>query len=103
MEKSSKKTNAQATADVRKWWDNNPFTLGVATGDYNKHDLVGRQPIEKMDLAYFQEIDKRFRKHMGLNVQKPGLPLLSGVIDFEADIKGKKVLDIAIGSGKVIR
>ncbi len=93
------KTRSEATADVRKWWDENPFTLGVATGDYKKHDLVGRQPVEKMDIAYFREIDRRFRKHMGLNVQKPGKPLLSGVIDFDADIKGKKVLDIATGSG----
>ncbi|MBU6142086.1 methyltransferase domain-containing protein [Patescibacteria group bacterium] len=52
-----------------------------------------------MTLEYFEEINRRFRKHMGLNVQKPGHPLLSGVIDFDADIKGKKVLDIATGSG----
>ncbi len=91
-------TQEQKTKEVQAWWDKNPFTLGAATGDYKGHDLVGRIPEEKIDLHYFQEVDRRFRKHSGTGAQEDGKPLLSTLIDYQY-IRGKKVLDIAVGTG----
>lgn len=86
------------TKNIEKWWDENPFTLGLATNDYHKDDLVGRVSDEKMDLGYFNEIERKFRKHHGIHAQGDGMPLLSNLIDFNF-IKGKDVLDIAVGTG----
>ncbi len=85
------------TREVQEWWDKNPFTLGVA-GDYNKGDLVGRIPYEKMNLQYFEEINRRFRKHSGIGAQKNNEPLLSKLVDY-THFRGMQVLDIATGSG----
>jgi len=92
------KRNQVTTQDVEKWWDENPFTLGVATNNYKENDLVGRKPIEQMDKKYFSEINRKFRKHHGRFVQGEGKPLLSNLIDYSF-LKGKKVLDIAVGTG----
>lgn len=93
-----KKSNLTLTKDIEKWWDENPFTLGVATNDYKSNDLVGKKSLEEMDLFYFSEIDRKFRKHHGRFVQDDDSPILSNLIDFNL-IRGKKVLDIAVGTG----
>lgn len=93
-----KKSSIASTQEVERWWDENPFTLGVATNDYENNDLVGRIPFEKMDKNYFNKIESKFHKHHGSVAQYANKPLLSNLIDFDF-IKGKKVLDIAIGSG----
>lgn len=87
------------TEEVRAWWESNPFTFGAATNDYRNRDLVGKLPLEKMNLDYFQEIERRFRKHSGTGAQLPDELLLSKLIDYDLSIKDKKVLDIATGSG----
>lgn len=83
---------------VENWWNENPFTLGAAKKDYNKEDLVGRIDFDKMDLSYFQEIERKFRKHTRFGGQEDGMPILSKLVDYQW-INGKKVLDIAVGSG----
>lgn len=85
-------------SEVENWWDNNPFTLGVSGSDYLKEDLVGRVPEEKLTLEYFNEIERRWRKHTKDGAQHDGEPVLSMLVDYDF-IKGKKVLDIAVGSG----
>lgn len=92
------KKNKELTEQVREWWEQNPFTMGVATKNYNTCDLVGRIPLEDMDLHYFNEIDRKFRKHIGIGAQDKDKPLLSNLIDFSL-IKDKDVLDVAVGSG----
>lgn len=86
------------TKEIQKWWNDNPFTLGVATGDYRKRDLVGRIAEEKMNAEYFTEIDRRFRKHSGWGGQAENEPLLSKLVDYSL-LKDRLVLDIATGSG----
>lgn len=87
----------EKTKEIQDWWDKNPFTLGVATGAYKNRDLVGRVDSEKMDLKFFQEIERRFRKHIGTGSQDLNKPLLSKFMS--EDLNGKDVLDIATGSG----
>jgi ubiquinone/menaquinone biosynthesis C-methylase UbiE len=86
---------AKHTKEVEEWWDKNPFTLGLSD---KSDDLVGRIDPENMDLHYFQEIDRKFRKHTYGGLQDDGAPLFSKFIDY-ASLKGKDVLDIAVGSG----
>lgn len=80
---------------VKLWWNNNPFAFGVSNAD---NDQVGTIPLGKMNLAYFEEIEKRFRKHSRGGGQEDGAPLLSKLIDYNW-LKGKKGLDVAVGSG----
>lgn len=91
----SDKTLSAQTDDVEKWWDTHPFTLGLSD---KSDDLVGRIDSSKMDLHYFQEIECKFRKHTRGGSQEDEAPLFSTFIDYEW-IKGKDVLDIAVGSG----
>lgn len=69
---------------VKEWWDKNPFTYLMD----NKHITP--------DWAFFRNIDRKIIKWMPW-AQK-GYPLLSHVVPYES-LKGKKVLDIAIGTG----
>lgn len=85
----------QKTEEVKQWWENNPFAFGVSN---KKGDQVGTIPIGKMNLNYFEEIEKRFRKHSRGGGQEDRAPLLSKLIDYDW-INGKKGLDIATGSG----
>lgn len=87
--------NASETESVKDWWNAHPFAFGVSN---EKRDQVGTVPFSRMDRAYFDSIEKRFRKHHRFAAQKDGAPLLSNLIDY-ATLKGKKVLDIATGSG----
>jgi ubiquinone/menaquinone biosynthesis C-methylase UbiE len=87
-----------STSDVERWWEENPFTFGVATRNYQKNDLVGRIAVEEMNLQYFKEVERKFRKHSASAGQEDGDPLLSKLVDYSF-IKDKRVLDIACGTG----
>lgn len=69
---------------VKDWWNQNPFIYS-----FDKKEVVP-------DEAFFREIDRKFIKWTPWT-QTDNRPL-SGVIDF-ASLKGKRVLDIAIGTG----
>ncbi|MGH7175320.1 MAG: class I SAM-dependent methyltransferase [Minisyncoccia bacterium] len=83
------------TKDVETWWEANPFAFGVSN---TARDQVGTIPLEKMDLAYFDTIESQFRKLSRGAAQNDGAPLFSNLVDPNS-LKGKKVLDIAVGSG----
>lgn len=86
------------TDEVARWWEQNPFTLGVATEAGESPELVGRVDFSKMDSRYFDEIDRKFRKHSRGGGQEDGEPILSKLVDYTW-LRGKKVLDIAVGTG----
>lgn len=79
---------------VEDWWNNNPFTLGLSNS--NKHDLTGR--VEQIDLAFFKEVERKMRKWWVGATHEPGKPILSKFVPYES-LKGKQVLDIAVGTG----
>lgn len=89
-------SNSELNKKVSDWWENNPFTFGLSE---KSGDLVGRIDFSKMDLNYFKEIERKFRKHTQGGSQEDGAPLFSKLINYSEDIAGKKVLDVAIGSG----
>jgi len=72
---------------VKNWWNDNPFVYTFDKPEINPQEV--RQD-------FFKEVDRKFIKWTpwGQNDDKP----LSGVIDYER-LRGKKVLDIAIGTG----
>lgn len=86
----------ELTGKVEEWWNNNPFAFGYGN---DKGDQVGTIELSKMDRSYFEEIERRFRKHSRGGAQDEGKPLFSNIIDYERQVTGKRVLDIATGSG----
>jgi len=80
----SKKYNymSELKHKIKDWWNNYPFTYFV------KNDMGG--------WAFFRNIDRKVLKWMPW--AQDGYPLLSNLIDYEK-LKGKKVLDIACGTG----
>ncbi|MBU0648615.1 class I SAM-dependent methyltransferase [Patescibacteria group bacterium] len=68
---------------IKDWWNKNPFTY-----------LMDKP--SQVDWAFFRNIDRKIIKWMPW-AQK-GYPLLSSLIDY-SKLKGKDILDIAIGSG----
>ena len=85
----------QKTSEVRSWWDSHPFAFGVTN---TKHDQVGTIAHDLMDKSYFDQVERRFRKHHRFAAQADGAPVLSNLVDYTT-LKDKKVLDIATGSG----
>lgn len=84
--------NNQKISEVEKWWNNNPFTYNGSTG-------VGKVAEAKdLDLQFFKDADRKYKKHSGGATQEDGKPVFSKYIDFES-LRGKKVLDIATGTG----
>lgn len=81
---AEEKTSQEMTKKVQDWWNANPFTY-----------LMDNKEIIP-DWAFFRNIDRKIIKWMPW-AQK-GYPLLSSVIDY-SQLKGKKVLDIAVGTG----
>ncbi len=93
----SKEEAKSYTEVVRNWWNSHPFTLGLASNESgNKYDITGR--MEQLDLHFFQEVDRKMRKFYGTSGQPEGAPLLSTLVPYE-ELRGKKALDIAVGSG----
>jgi len=76
--------NGDLTQKTKDWWNSHPFTY-----------LMNNQEI-KADWAFFRNIDRKIIKWMPW--AQIGYPLLSSVVDYAA-LSGKKVLDIAIGTG----
>mgnify|MGYP003975741561 CR=1 FL=1 len=76
--------NTSLGSKVANWWNDNPFVYS-----FEKKDFVP-------DKVFFREIDRKFIKWTPW-AQNDSTPL-SGVIDFES-LSGKRVLDIAIGTG----
>ena len=78
------------TKKVKKWWDDNPFTFIDGEG-------VGIVANDQQDLEFFKKVERTFRRH-GQSYQEKNEPLYSNFVDYES-LKGKKVLDIASGTG----
>lgn len=83
------------TADIEAWWNAHPFAFGVSN---TRGDQVGTVDQASMDRAYFDEVERRFRKHHRGAAQEDGEPLFSKIVD-RAWLQNKDVLDIAVGSG----
>lgn len=92
----ARKSNAELTLDVERWWNDHPFSFGFGN---TQGDQVGTIEIDKMDRAYFDDIERRFRKHARGGAQEEGAPLFSKLINYETQVRNKRVLDIATGSG----
>lgn len=82
------------TDNVRQWWDRNPFTMGL--GSKEENDLTGR--VEQVDAKFFQETDRKLRKWWVGATHEEGQRVLAKFVPY-ALLRGKKVLDIAIGTG----
>lgn len=67
---------------IRDWWNGYPFTYFVK-------DEIGSWP-------FFRNVDRKILKWMPW--AQDGYPLLSNLIDYKS-LKGKKILDIACGTG----
>ncbi len=84
--------NDTATKKVQTWWNENPFTYNGVLG-------VGElQKLEEQDLAYFDKAEARYIKHTDISTQNIGEPVFSKYVEY-SELKGKKVLDIATGTG----
>lgn len=84
--------NKEKTVEVRNWWNTNPFT-------YNKSIGVGKTvEVADMDIAFFDRMNARYMKHSGNATQDADKPVFSKFIEYSS-LKGKKVLDIAVGTG----
>lgn len=77
---------------VQSWWEKNPFV-------YNKALGVGRVvETNEMDIGFFDNVERRYKKHSGGSTGDWSKPVFSRFISYK-DLKGKKVLDIASGTG----
>jgi ubiquinone/menaquinone biosynthesis C-methylase UbiE len=74
----------ELTEKTKNWWNDNPFTYLMDNKNINS------------DWTFFRNIDRKIIKWMPW--AQTGYPLLSGVIDYKS-LSGKKVLDIAVGTG----
>ncbi len=88
---SPEKDPSSLNEKVERWWNENPFTLGLA-----KDDLTGR--VEQTDLAFFKEVERKMRKWTVGATHEVGEPILARFVPYQS-LKGKKVLDIAVGTG----
>lgn len=75
--------DAELNSRVRSWWHRNPFNYFV--GD------------EEGSWAFYRNIDRKFLKWIPF-MQTGGYPFLTRYVDMKG-LKGKKVLDIACGTG----
>ena len=80
---------------VRDWWNTNPYSYGLSKKDGYRD--VGNVDDAQLDLAFFERYMKKVRKHFD-DAQSLDQPLTARFLDYNA-LKGKKVLDVAIGSG----
>ncbi len=80
------------TKEVENWWDTNPFT-------YNGDKGVGKiAEVEAMDLAFFETAERKYRKNTDGVTQDADKPVFSKFVPY-ASLRGKRVLDIAVGTG----
>ena len=81
--------------DVRDWWNINPYSYGLSKkGSYRD---VGDVDDSELDLAYFDNYMRKVRKHFN-DAQNVDQPLTARFLDYDS-LRGKKVLDLAIGTG----
>lgn len=80
---------------IKEWWDRAPYTYGLASGE--SYTDVGDVDDAQIDSHFFDEYMRKTRKHFD-DAQQPGEPTAARFIPY-ADLKGKKVLDIATGLG----
>lgn len=85
----------QLTEKVRDWWNNHPYTYGLAS-DGSFQD-VGDVDDDSVDGRFFDEYMRKTRKHF-FDAQQPDEPTAARFIDY-ARLDGKKALDIATGLG----
>jgi ubiquinone/menaquinone biosynthesis C-methylase UbiE len=93
------KNTEELNSNVKKWWNDNPYTYGLSNRDRKKGGYIDVGDIDdsKLTPEYFEKYMKKARKHFR-DAQKPEERTAARFIDYDA-IKGKKVLDIAIGVG----
>jgi ubiquinone/menaquinone biosynthesis C-methylase UbiE len=75
--------DGQLNDRVRSWWNDHPFNYFVG--------------VEEGSWAYFRNVDRKFLKWMPY-MQQGGYPFLTNFVDMDG-LKGKRVLDIACGTG----
>ncbi|MFC1612616.1 class I SAM-dependent methyltransferase [Patescibacteria group bacterium] len=83
-------TNEELKQSIRSWWHKNPFI-------YDKHRGAEKNQEPVLDWAFFRNTDQKVIKWMSPWAHT-GYPLLSNLVDYQA-LRGKKVLDIAVGTG----
>lgn len=83
----------EKTEKVENWWNTNPFT-------YNGSKGVGRlsEEASTLDIDYFDTAERKYKKHTNESTQTGDTPVFSKYIEYEK-LRGKKVLDIATGTG----
>jgi len=86
------KEQERDTAKVANWWDTNPFTYNNDLGVSKAGDA------ESLDIGFFDTAERKYIKHSGAAIQEAGQPVFSKFIDY-SELKGKRVLDIAVGTG----
>lgn len=69
---------------VQDWWHNNPFNYFV--------------DVEEGSWEFYREVDRKFLKWIPFTQKVGGYPFLTRYIDMHG-LKGKKLLDIACGTG----
>lgn len=83
-------TNEELKKSVKTWWNKNPFI-------YDKHMGAAKEREPVLDWAFFRNTDQKVIKWMSPWAHAC-FPLLGNLIDYSG-LKGKRVLDIAVGSG----
>jgi ubiquinone/menaquinone biosynthesis C-methylase UbiE len=87
---SKSEINDELKLKVKNWWNQNPFF-------YDKHKGAAKNIEEIADWAFFKNVDMKIIKWMSPWAHTK-FPLLSNLINY-GDLKGKKVLDIGVGTG----
>lgn len=88
--------NQQLTEQVRDWWNNHPYTYGLASDDDGFQD-VGNVDDGQVDGHFFDEYMRKTRKHF-YDAQQPDEPTAARFIAYD-QLAGKTALDIATGLG----
>jgi len=83
-------TNEELKQSVKKWWNKNPFI-------YDMHSGVAKNEEPELDWIFFRNTDQKTIKWMSPWAHSR-YPLLGNLINYK-ELKDKKVLDIAVGSG----
>ncbi len=78
--------------EIQSWWNENPFTYN---GSYGVGKVV---EIKDMDIAFFDLMERKYKKHSNGSTQNAEEPVFSKFVPYES-LRGKRVLDIATGTG----
>jgi ubiquinone/menaquinone biosynthesis C-methylase UbiE len=80
--------------NIRKWWNENPYSYGLSSG--GKYLDVGVPKNEELG-NLFQKYEAKYRKHLKESMDSQNRPA-GKYIPYDL-LKGKKVLDVACGMG----